>query len=171
MDRVIPKKNYIILGVIIVVTFVLIYCLYMWYDAYLESKLNKPILNKYMEVINYNELDDYLVESSKAIIYISKLEDSNIREFEKKFKNLFKNDLIDRKILYLDITREENVLNEITNKYSDGVVNDKSIPIILVVENGNIKSYFEIKENNYDIDLVKEFILGIKFSEEDELDG
>ena len=68
--RVIPIKNYLILGIVIIVTLLLLYYFYMWIDAYNETKLNKPILDKYLEVINYNELDDYLIENQDTIIYI-----------------------------------------------------------------------------------------------------
>ena len=78
--RTIPTKNYIILGVVILVSILLLYYLYLWFDNYNETKLNMPILDKYMEVINYNELSDYLVENPDAIIYVSVLENSNIRE-------------------------------------------------------------------------------------------
>ena len=171
MDRIIPKKNYIILGIIVIITFFLIYYLYMWYYAYLETKLNKPVLDKYMDVINYNEVDDYLLERSNVILYVSKLEDSSIREFEIKFKSLLKSDLMDRDILYMDITNNEDELSKIVTKYSNGIIGNVDLPIILVIENGQIKSHFDIKENNYDIELVRLFIQSIKFLEEDEFNG
>ena len=31
----------------------------MWVNIYNESKINKPILDKYLDIINYNELNDY----------------------------------------------------------------------------------------------------------------
>ena len=42
-----------------------------------------------MEIIkdNYNELSDYVVENPNTIVYVSVLENEEIREFEKKFKN------------------------------------------------------------------------------------
>ncbi|MBR7042104.1 MAG: hypothetical protein IKI04_01240, partial [Bacilli bacterium] len=96
--RVIPKKNYIILALVLLLSFLFIYYLYLWFDSYNEAKLNIPIMNKYMEVINYNELSDYLVENPDTIIYVSVLENSDIRNFEKKFKNLFKRHEIDKDI-------------------------------------------------------------------------
>ena len=50
----------------------------MWVDVYKESKINIPILDKYMTVINYNELDNYIVENPDTIIYVSVLEDEKI---------------------------------------------------------------------------------------------
>ena len=169
MSRVIPKKNYAILGIVIVATVLLIYYLYMWYEVYLENKLSSPILDKYMEVINYNELDDYLIERSSAIIYISVLENSEIREFEKKFKGLIKNRKIDRDILYMDVTNDNTVASKIISKYSVDSVNNFSIPIVLVIDYGKIKSIFDIKENDYNVNSLKSFIDSVKFLDEDEL--
>ena len=106
MIREIPVKNYIILGVVIFVTMLILYYFYMWVDVYKESKINIPIMDKYMMVINYNELDNYLVENPNTIVYVSVLEDERIRDFEKKLKVKYKNDEIDNDILYLNITDE-----------------------------------------------------------------
>jgi len=171
MNKTIPKKNYIILGMVIIGTFFLLYYLYMWYDAYLDTKISEPILDRYMEVINYNELDDYLVENTDAVIYVSVLEDSEIRLFERKLKNLFKNHTINRDILYMDITNNKVVMDTILSKYSNGNVSSGEVPMILVIDDGVLRSVYNIKENNYDIEMVKLFINNIKFLEEDELYG
>ena len=166
--RVIPVKNYFILGVILLVSFLVIYYFYMWLDTYNETKLNSPILDKYLEVINYNELDDYLIENPNAIIYVSVLEDSNIREFEKKFKTILRKNELDKEILYMDIT---NDVNNIDNEYVINGISITDVPVIMVVDNGKLKSIYSIRNNDYDVDRLKLFIEGIKFSSEDELDG
>lgn len=170
MNREIPKRNYIILGVVVIVTFLLMYYFYMWYDAYMDTKIGKPILDKYMDVINGNEIDDYLIENNDAIIYVSVLENEEIRDFEKKLKSLLRKRVIDRDILYLDVTNNKKMLDTLIDKYSSSSFN-YDVPMILVIEDGNLKDFYNIKENNYDIDNVKLFIQGIKFLEEDELNG
>ena len=156
--RVIPKKNYVILGIVIIVTFLLLYYLYMWYDAYKETKLNVKILDNYLEVINYNELDNYLVENPESIIYFSVLENEKIREFEKKFKKVLKNNEISSKVLYMDLTEElknKKTSEELINKYS---INKDNVPIILYFYNEKISSRYSVRENNYDIDAMKNVI-------------
>ena len=172
--RIIPKKNYFILGIILIASFLLVYYLYMWFEVYNESKLNKPILDKYMEVINYNELDNYLVESPDTIIYASVLENSEIRDFEKKFKIILKKNQLEKEVLYMDITDElknSTIKNEMAYKYAINNLSIVNVPVILVIDNGKLRSIYEIKDNNYDIDNLKIFINNIKFSSEDELDG
>ena len=172
--RVIPKKNYIILGVVIIVTLLILYYFLMWIDAYNETKLNKPILNKYMEVINYNELSDYLVENPDTIIYVSVLEDKEIREFEKKVKVLFKKHEIDKEILYMDITNDLNnkeIKNEMINKYNFGNYNMTNVPLVIVFENGIVKNIFSASNNEYNIDSFKTFINDTTFTSEGDIDG
>lgn len=172
--RVIPKKNYLILGVLIIVTLFLLYYFYLWVDAYNETKLNRPILDKYMEVINYNELDNYLVENPDTIIYVSVLEDKSIREFEKKVKGLYKKHEIDRDILYMDITNFVNnnsVKNEMINKYSVGSTDMTKVPNVMVFEDGYIREIYSIHDDNYNIDNFKIFLENIRFSNEEDING
>ena len=171
--RVIPKKNYFILGAVVLFSLLLIYYFYMWFDAYNETKLNKPILNKYMEVINYNELEDYLIESPDAIIYVSVLEDSEIRYFEKKFKSLLRTNQIEKDVLYMDITedlKDNKIKKEMINKYTINGININNVPIIMVFDNGELSNIYNIKNGNYDIDMLKMYINSITFSTDGEID-
>ena len=146
----------------------------MWFDAYNESKLNKPILNKYMDVINYNELDDYLVESPDAIIYVSILEDSEIRSFEKKFKSILRTNQVEQDVLYMDITEElkdSKIKREMISKYNFNGTNISNVPVIMVFDNGELSNIYNIKNSNYDIDMLKMYINNITFSTDGEIDG
>lgn len=153
--RKIPTKNYIILGVVILVTLFILYYFYMWVDVYKESKINIPIMDKYMTVINYNELDNYVVENPNTIVYVSVLEDDRIREFEKQFKNKYRNNEIENDVLYMNITddiRNTNIKEDMDDRY---VLNDLSItdvPCVLVFNDGLLKSIYSVSDNNYDIE-------------------
>ena len=166
--RVIPKKNYIILAAVLLFSFLFIYYLYLWFESYNEAKLNMPIMNKYMDVINYNELSDYLVENPNTIIYVSVLENNDIRNFEKKFKNVFKRHEIDKDIIYMDITNEKNINKE---DYMIGNTSIMDVPVIMVFDGGILKNIYSIKHNNYDIDNLKEYINSINYFEDGEIDG
>lgn len=152
--REIPVKNYVILGVVIIITMLILYYFYMWVDVYKESKINIPILDRYMMVINYNELDNYLVENPNTIVYVSVLEDENIRSFEKKVKNKYKNNEIEKDILYMNITediKDDNVRNEMIGKYSLNSLDITNVPCVLVFNDGMLKSVYSVKDNDYDI--------------------
>lgn len=153
--RKIPTKNYIILGVIIAVTLLVLYYFYMWVDVYKESKINIPIMDKYMTVINYNELNNYIVENPNTIVYVSVLENEKIREFEKKLKNKYKNKEIYNEVLYMNITddiKDKNLKNEMISKYSLNDLNITDVPCVLVFSNGVLKAIYNVNDNDYNID-------------------
>ena len=167
--RKVPKKNYVILAIVFIVTILLVYYLYMWYDAYRENKLNKAILDKYMLVINYNELDNYLIENPDTIVYVSVLENQEVREFEKKLKSKLKNKLIEQNVLYMDITDyldNEEIMNEMNKKYS---INE--VPLLLVIDNGILKSIYNVSEKGYDIDDFVFYLNSIRLEDEEEIYG
>ena len=168
--REIPLKNYMILGIVMIVSFLLVYYMYMWSSVYDESKLNVSIMDKYLEVINYNELDDYLVENIDVILYVSVLENEDIRNFEKKFKNVVKGDDLNKEILYMNITddiKDDKKKSEMEKKYMVNSLKITDVPAILVFDGGSLKSIYSISDNDYDIERVKTYINNIKFSDGD----
>ena len=151
-EKEIPFKNYIILAVILIFTILLVVYLFNWQSVYQKNKLQEPILDKYLMVINYNELDDYLVENKEAIVYVSVLNDEKIRMFENKFKNIIiKNDL-NNKILYLNLTNESV---EINKKY---LSNLSEVPMLIIFDEGKVLESYSIKDNNYDIKAFERFL-------------
>lgn len=168
MERKIPLKNYIILGVILIITFSLLYYFYLWFDKYEETKLNRPILTKYMDVINYNELDNYLVENPDAIIYVSVLNNTKIRDFEKQLKQKFKDDAIDNSLLYLDITntskKEKEDMEEL---YYFNNLNILDVPCVLTFSSGELVSIYSVSDTGYNIDSFVMFVNQINYGLDD----
>lgn len=163
--RNIPKKNYVILGIVILVSLLIVYYLYMWFTAYTATKEGEAILDKYMTVINYNELDNYLVENPDGIIYVGILNNEEISKFERKFKNSIKNSKINKEVLYLNITDEisnVNKVKEMKERYTVNYADITNVPNIMVFENGEIKTIYSIKDNGYDVDKAVKFINDIK---------
>ena len=153
--REIPIKNYIILGVVLFITMLILYYFYCLVDVYKESKINIPIMDKYMSVINYNELDNYIVENPDTIIYVSVLEDEKIRGFEKEFKNKYKNKEIENELLYMNITddiKDMDIRDEMVSKYSINSLDMTDVPSLLVFNNGELSSIYSVRDNDYDID-------------------
>ena len=171
--RKVPKKNYILLGIILLGTVCLVYYFYTWSKLYNEVKLNEKILDNYMEVINYNELEDYIIENPNTIIYVSVLKNSTIRDFEKKFRKSLSKNEIDKSILYMDITDDienKNIKKEMKKKYHVNNLDITDVPVIMVIDNGSLKTIYSIRYNDYDMGHLKNFLNNIQFGE-DELDG
>ena len=155
MKKRIPLKNYILLGIILIITIILVVYIYMWHNAYKNNEQNTRIMDEYLQVINYNELDNYLTENKNAIIYCSTTNDKNIRIFEKKFKNIISKNSLNNDILYLDLT------NEIKNKNTSNELREKnitSIPLIIIYKDGNLYSIYDIKDNNYNINKLVDYL-------------
>ena len=141
--REVPLKNYIYLFLILLGTILILIYIYTWYDTYNQNKLNTSIMNEYLTVINYNELDNYIIENKDAILYVSMLGNEDINRFEKKFKNeIIKNNLRND-ILYLDLTNE-NQESAIKELQIDG-----NLPCLVVYTNGQITDTYNIKKANY----------------------
>ena len=107
-QKEVSVKNYIYLALIILVSLLLLFYFYLWHLTYEEGKLNNPIMDKYLQVINYNELSNYITENKEAYVYVSILEDKEIRDFEKKFKTVIINKSLKDSMLYLDLTETYN---------------------------------------------------------------
>lgn len=165
--REIPLKNYIILGLVILLTLGIVYYFYLWYITYEESKLNETIMDRYLEVINYNELNDYIVENRNAMIYTSVLEDNNIRKFEIKFKNIVVKNALKDKILYMDMTdifKDKIKYTELRNSYQVNNYNITNVPCILVFKDAKLVDIYSIKDNDYNTDNVLNYIIDNEMS-------
>lgn len=153
-----------------IVTMMLLYYFYMWVDVYKESKINIPIMDKYMRVINYNEFSDYLIENPDTIVYVSVLENEKIREFEKAFKNKYRENEIENEILYMNVTndiKDKRVKNEMVLKYFVNSLNMTDVPCILVFSDGVLSSIYSVSDNDYDINRFIMYLNNIELERDD----
>lgn len=139
----IPLKNYLYLLLILIISALFLIYIYAWYETYNESKLYTGIMNNYLTVINYNELDNYIIENKDAIIYVSVLGNEDINKFEEKFKNNISENNLKNTILYLNLT-SENI-----DRATKELQIDANFPYLVVYTNGQITDTYSIKENNY----------------------
>lgn len=156
-EREIAFKNYIILALVLIITIIGVIYIFMWYSSKEKSKLELPILDDYIMPINYNELNDYIVENKDAVIYTSVLNDVNIRLFENKFKNVIVKNNLNSSILYLDLTdeiKDNNVLLKMEKKYGTKV----DIPSVMVFRDGVLTDVYNIKEDNYNIKKLEKYL-------------
>ncbi len=142
-EKQIPLKNYIILLLIILVSILILFYMYRWYETYKQTKSNISIMNDYLTVINYNELDDYIIENKNAIIYVSALGNEQTTKFESSFKNIVLDNGLNKSMLYLDITNEDQ--EALFSKLKI----DKNLPYIIVYTDGKITATYSISKNNY----------------------
>ena len=140
--REVPLKNYLYLLLVLIGSFLILFYAYNWYNTYNENKLNISIMIVYLTVINYNELDNYIIENKNAIIYVSILGDEKINHFEREFKTKVVANNLKNSLLYLDLTNEDT--EHATNK-----LQIKNLPSLVVYTNGQITDTYDISKNNY----------------------
>ena len=159
--RNIPKKNYIYLFLIILFSLMVIYYVYMWHKSYKESLLNTDILSDYLNVINYNEIDDYIVENKDAVIYVSILGDEVINRFEMNFRNAIRDNDLRSVLLYLNVSEfDKSVIDE---KFGT----DCSYPYLVVYTGGKVTDVYDIKKNNYKSKKIVKYLNRIGVMEND----
>ena len=140
MGKKIKAKNYIILGLILVLTIIAVFYARSWY---LETKsyyaTNSVILDVVKE-INEDEIGNYTLENPKFILYVASGENANIKEFEKEIKHIIVEKELENNFLYLNI--DNNDKNELKALASSKVISDKididSQVSMYIIENGKI---------------------------------
>lgn len=146
----IPKKNYFILGIILIISCILVYYINTWYSLYQYEKRGSSPITTYMEIINYNEVENYIEENSDAIIYVSKSNNLKIRKFEEDNEKLFKKLELNYNILYMDA---KDVNKDLKIKY-----NVNEYPTILFFKNKRLVNKYVLELDNINYSDMKSII-------------
>lgn len=156
----IPFRNYVILGIILVASIFLVCYFYWWFHIYDENRLNTPIMDKYLQVINYNELDSYLSENGSAIIYVSVLGNETVRDFEDDFRDVILDYSLKNDILYMDLSDElsSNIGEGIYSLYG---IDSSNVPCIMVFEDGKLVDVYDIVSHDYRVKKVQKYLVSL----------
>ena len=146
----IPKKNYFILGIILIISCILVYYINAWYSLYQYEKRGNSPITTYMEIINYNEVENYIEENRDAIIYVSKSNNLKIRKFEEDNEKLFKKLELNYNILYMDA---KDVNKDLKIKY-----NVNEYPTILFFKNKRLVNKYVLELDNINYNDIKNII-------------
>ena len=156
----IPTKNYIYLTLIIIITISITYYLYLWLVAYKEIE-SQSILEDYLQVINYSDIDNYVVENNDSFIYITN-NDNDYGKFENELSSLIKEYNLFDDILYLDVS--DNIKN---GTFTINNFTFKQYPIFVLYDDGNIISVYDIKANSFDIEKIEMYLESVGVIEND----
>ena len=156
----IPTKNYICLTLIIICTIAITYYLYLWLVAYKELD-TQSILEQHLQVINYNDINNYVIENNDSFLYITN-KNKDYSKFENDLYNLIKKYNLFQDVLYLDIS--DNIKN---GTFTINNFTFKQYPIFVLYDNGNITSIYDIKANSFDIEKIEMYLESIGVIEND----
>lgn len=145
--REVPKKNYIIMLIIIIaIVLVTIFLSNIYNNRFQKTS----VLYNYLSEIKKKDLDSYLLEKPEIIIYASnKYNNSNEKQETKIMKQIIDNNIYEY-IVYLNLEDKKlNILNSLNKKY-DGKLKNK-LPVLIVFENGKIKeAYYDLEKIDFE---------------------
>lgn len=143
----IPKRNYLYVVLILIVTIILTFILS---NIYISKNKFVSDFYEYSNKIKSDELFEFILENPESIIYISDKYDLSYSKFEKKLKNKIETLNIKNKFVYIDkLELNKSFINQVKENYNVKL-NYKNNPIILFVVDKNIIKIQEIK-NDTDI--------------------
>lgn len=142
------KKDYFVLAVLLVMTVILTFSLA---NIYKNKEKYSTNLYETANKITANEFDEFMMENSDAIIYISDKFDLRNEKFEIDFNKKLEKENLSHLLVYLDKKDvSKKVEKNFKNKYNI-TLNLKKIPIIIFKTDGKIEKVINI-EKMYDID-------------------
>ncbi len=142
--REVPKKNYIIMLIIILSIIIVTIFLSNQYNTRFKRT---SVLYNYLSEIKKKDLDSYLIEKPDIIIYASnKYNNSFELQEEKIMQEIMDNNIYDY-FVYLNLEDKKlNIFNELNKKYNGNLKNQ--LPVLIIFENGEIKNAY------YDLDKI-----------------
>ena len=144
--REIPKKNYVILLVIIILTILLTIYLGNWYKATQYMNIDENILAERLPEVKLAEIDTFLQENPNIIIYIASSTNQENKVFEKKLYDYIVKNNLTNSFVYLnknDVLEQQII--DLQKKYgSENIknINMTFIPNFYVVQDGKITNFY-----------------------------
>lgn len=162
----IPVKNYVVLGVIIILTLLITLYLCSWYRQYSENKITEPIITDTLREVEYNNLNTVLKERDVLIMYMCTTDEDICRNFEKQFASYVKDNNLTEEIIYLNLgysMDEDELLSKVYNNYkSDSLVKKVyTYPTLMIFNQGKIVDVLSSSsKDKITIKQVEEFLEG-----------
>ena len=141
----IPKGNYVIAIVIILLAIIITFYAFKWYEIAQREKIAESYLMSTNTIIheikNLNELDAVLIEAPEDyFIYISYTNSKEVYKLEEKLKPIIKAYNLKEEFYFLNITDimdKDNYLDDV-NKALDLPINIEKVPTILYFIDGSL---------------------------------
>jgi len=134
--RVVPKKNYLYLLIMLLIVVFVTFGVVNINNYYDEKKLEKSYFDGYISEVTLKDMKNILTEpSSEMFIIITEVNNEEIYKQEKEIKKVIKKRDIRDNIMFIDYTDNKNDLSELNKSLGSNI---KSIPAIIYYKNGQI---------------------------------
>ncbi len=139
MKRKIPKKNYIILASLLVLTVLLVLYINSWIKTYKQNKTNtSPLINLVSEV-SADEIYLSLSETNQILLYVGYNNDTSVRNLEKNLLKEIKNQEVADYTLYYNVTntlKKEKYLSILKTEFPEVENKINKAPMLIYIKNG-----------------------------------
>lgn len=143
--KVVPVKNYILLGLLALVTVIGVFYLAKWYRTNKEYQINNTLMKGVISEVKSEELENYLSENPNILIYFTSSSNQDIKGFEKSLKKKISKEDLTKEIVYLDLDtiQDTNFYATFKKNYFDENLKAKnvellSIPNLLIIRDGEV---------------------------------
>lgn len=143
-ERVVPKKNYFYLLLMIIGVVVITFIIFGINAKYQNKKLENSYLSGYINQIKVEEIDNILTEpNSDMFVLVTKTDDDNTYNFESDLKKIIKKKDLRDNFMFIDYTSNNNY-DIINKKFKSNI---KSVPAIIYIKNGEFVKSIDSSEH------------------------
>ncbi len=143
-ERVVPKKNYFYLLLMIIGVVAITFIIFGINDKYQNKKLESSYLSGYVNQIRVEEIDNILIEpNSDMFVLITKTGDDNVYNFENALKKIIKKKDLRDNFIFIDYSDNDNY--DVINKKFKSNIN--SVPAIIYIKNGEFVNNIDSSEH------------------------
>lgn len=146
VEKKIPQKNYMIVGVILIALILGSVYLYKWYNVYQDEKVSVSYLmdskSIVHEVKNLSEIESVFSETpNEYFVYVSYTGSTEVYELEKELKSIIEEYRLMDYFYYINVTdmmKNENYLDDLNEAL--GLKEEKitQVPTIIFFQDGKV---------------------------------
>lgn len=136
----IPLKNYIILGIILAMSTIIVLIINNCLLSINDQKKEKTIITQIIHEITPNDFDNYILENPNFVIYMASKDNCTNISFEKNLKKFLIDNDLETEFIFINL---DEMTNETYIKFIQKYYNGTNVPTfnnsIIVIENQKIR--------------------------------
>lgn len=157
--RKIPLKNYVVLGVILFVSIMVVVYVNGWLKQTKKQYTDNMVIFDFIKEIKVSEIDNYVIENPNFIIYISSKSNRDNIKFENDLEKFLADNDLQKDFIFINMDDFSNdSYSDFINKYYNNEEKFVLTDSIIVVDEQKIKSIFNSQSNQLSIKNVKKFL-------------
>ncbi len=149
--REIPKKNYLLLIILFVVTAGIVFFARDIYNSR-TTKQYTSVMNSFLTEIKLDDLNGYTLENSQVVIFISDKSTSSFEELEIEYKKIITEHNLQPLFVYLDVNNTSNL--DLFNQKYDVQLKLEELPILVIIMDGKVTDTY-LSSNFNEVDVIE----------------